>query len=44
MSVKHIVLIDALDAAVSVIDMLHILPAFQLWHGMTMDAVFVRGV
>ena len=44
MSVKYIVLIDALDAAVSVIDMLYILPGFQSWHGMPMDAVFVRGV
>ena len=41
MSVKYIVLIDALDAAVSVIDMPHILPAFQSWHGMPMDAKFV---
>ena len=41
MSVKYIVLIDALDAAVSVIDMLHMFPPFQSWHGMPMDAVFV---
>ena len=41
MSVKHIVLIDALDAAVSVIDMLHIWRGFQSWHGMPMDAVFI---
>ena len=41
MSVKYIVLIDALDAAVSVIDVLHILLVFQLWDGMPMDDVFV---
>ena len=41
MSVKYIVIIDALDAAVRVIDMLHILSAFQSWHGMPMEAVFV---
>ena len=41
MFVKYIVVIDALGAAVSVIDMLPILPAFQSWHGMSMDTVFV---
>lgn len=44
MTVKQIFLIDALGAAVSVILMVLILPAFQLWHGMPMDALFVCGV
>lgn len=40
MTVKQIFLIDALGAAVSVILTGLILPAFQLWHGMPMDALF----
>ena len=44
MAVKQIFLIDALGAAVSVVLMVLILPAFQLWHGMPMDALLVCGV
>ena len=44
MTVKQIFLIDAIGAAVSVILMVLILPAFQLWHGMPMDALFACGV
>ena len=44
MTVKQIFLIDALGAAVSVVLMFLMLPAFQLWHGMPMDALFVCGV
>jgi hypothetical protein len=44
MTVKQIFLIDALGAAVSVILVVLILPAFQLWHGMPMDALLVCGV
>ena len=44
MTVKQIFFIDALGAAISVVLMVLVLPAVQLWHGMPMDALFVCGV
>ena len=44
MTVKRILLIDALGAAVSVLLMALVLPALQLWHGMPLSVLFVCGV
>lgn len=44
MTVKQTFLIDALGAAVSVLLLALFLPAFQVWHGMPLGALFICSV